>query len=304
LTDYGWRILKDETSRIERLTDHWGDLCANKGLANKWADELVGLVRSSFTDQGPRSFFHGTSACFSALLKAGRNEEVLELLNLDRHCMWYQFGARALVNLGRRAEAIRFVERCGHSRGEQSFAAGICEQLLLEDNQIEEAYRRYALRTDQQSSYIGTYRAIAKKYPTIEPQRILNDLIQRSPGEEGKWFATAKQLGMLDLAAQLAVKSPCDPKTLMRACRDYLDKDPGFALTIGLAAIHWLLKGYGYEVEGADVWAIYECTMRAAEKVGREEETGGSIAASVKSGLSEKSWAAKVLASKIGGLST
>jgi hypothetical protein len=41
----------------------------------------------------------------------------------------------------------------------------------------------------------------------------------------------------------------------------------------GLLALHWLLQGYGYEITGADVWAAYGCTMKAAEKRGGGVET-------------------------------
>jgi hypothetical protein len=33
----------------------------------------------------------------------------------------------------------------------------------------------------------------------------------------------------------------------------------------GLLALHWLVQGYGYEITGADVWAAYSSTMKAAE---------------------------------------
>ena len=52
-------------------------------------------------------------------------------------------------------------------------------------------------------------------------------------------------------------QSPCDPKTLTRAARDFENKHPEFALRAGLAAIRWLAAGYGYEVTGADVRAAY-----------------------------------------------
>ena len=29
----------------------------------------------------------------------------------------------------------------------------------------------------------------------------------------------------------------------------------GFATEAGLAALYWLVQGYGYEIAGADVWA-------------------------------------------------
>jgi hypothetical protein len=48
------------------------------------------------------------------------------------------------------------------------------------------------------------------------------------------------------MAGELANQSPCDPKTLTRAARDFVEKNPGFALTAGLAALRWLSAGYGY----------------------------------------------------------
>jgi hypothetical protein len=55
------------------------------------------------------------------------------------------------------------------------------------------------------------------------------------------------------VAIELANQSPCDPKTLTRAARDFIDTNPVFALEAGLAALRWLAKGYAYEVSGADV---------------------------------------------------
>jgi hypothetical protein len=71
------------------------------------------------------------------------------------------------------------------------------------------------------------------------------------------------------VAAELANQSPCDPKTLTRAARDFLEKNPGFAFTAGLAALRWLSVGYGYEVSSADVWAAYSHTMAAASALVR-----------------------------------
>ena len=76
-----------------------------------------------------------------------------------------------------------------------------------------------------------------RKYPERERAQILRDLIAATPGDEGKWFAAAKEAGQLEMAAELANQSPCDPKTLTRAARDFVEKDPGFALTAGLAAL-------------------------------------------------------------------
>ena len=63
--------------------------------------------------------------------------------------------------------------------------------------------------------------------------------------------------------------------SLTRAARDYAEKEPPFA--VGLLAFHWLVQGYGYEITGADVWAAYSHTLKAAEKQGTVEATQDRI---------------------------
>jgi hypothetical protein len=107
--------------------------------------------------------------------------------------------------------------------------------------------------------------------------QILSDLIAATPGEEGKWFATAKELGFYDLALELANRSPCDPKTLTRAARDYLDSEPAFALGSAIAALHWLSEGWGYEVTSIDVVEAYDRAMDAAAKLNRVDDVNERI---------------------------
>jgi len=47
------------------------------------------------------------------------------------------------------------------------------------------------------------------------------------------------------MALELANRSPCDPKTLTRAARDYLDLQQDFALGSAMAALRWLSEGWG-----------------------------------------------------------
>ncbi len=91
--------------------------------------------------------------------------------------------------------------------------------------------------------------------PPRPPEESLRDLIRSTPGEEGRWFAAAKEAGLLELAIEVADRSPADPRTLTHAARDFRDKNPAFAIGAGLAAVRWLGEGYGYEITGADVWA-------------------------------------------------
>ena len=118
---------------------------------------------------------------------------------------------------------------------------------------------------------MATYRALAKKYPEIEPDRLLGDLIASTPGDEGKWFATAKSLKRLHLAMKLVWRSPCDPKTLTRAARDFLADEPAFATEVALAALHWISEGHGYDLTGQDVQDPYRYAQEGAQVLGQEE---------------------------------
>jgi len=51
------------------------------------------------------------------------------------------------------------------------------------------------------------------------------------------------------------------------------ETEPQFAVEVGVAAIRWLVEGYGYEITGMDVWAAYNHTMKAAENAGCKSET-------------------------------
>jgi len=213
-------------------------------------------------------------ACFSALLRAGRHEESLELLEKAPFVFWHdrQWGVRALAALGRTDEALQYAEA---SRGRNDYPMAIaaaCEEVLLAAGRVEEAYRRYALVATRATSYLATYRALARKYPTKRPEEVLADLVATTPGTEGKWFATAKEVGLFDEAIRLANLTPCEPKTLTRAARDFAERRPEFAVEAGLAALRWLVEGHGYEITGGDVWAAYANTMKAAEKAGHLEE--------------------------------
>jgi tetratricopeptide (TPR) repeat protein len=270
----------DEIPYIERLGDFWGALCVSPQTASAWADRLVPIVEMAWSpDPERRGFFHGTMACFSALLQAGRHEEIVALLEQDLFPWWIyrQWGVRALAARGRPDEAIRLAEASRGLNDSPVAIAAACEEVLLASGRVEEAYRRYALQATRGTSYLATYRALARKYPQKRPEELLRDLVATTPGDEGKWFATAKEVGLFDEAIQLANQTPCDPKTLTRAARDFAAARPEFAVEAGLAALHWLVEGYGYEITSADVWAAPPNTRKAAEKAGRAGEARDRI---------------------------
>ncbi len=107
----------DEIPYIERLGDFWGELCVSPEIASAWADRLVPIVEMAFSpDPQLRGFFHGTTACLSALFRAERHAEILRLLEKDRLTFWpyREWGVRALAALGRADEAIGYAEVARH----------------------------------------------------------------------------------------------------------------------------------------------------------------------------------------------
>lgn len=277
---------KDDIPYIEVLTEYWGMLCASKQLSSSWADRLIDRVKFAWRpDRKPGEYFKGTDACLSCLYTAERYEELLELLKLEPHGWidYHKWGVKALAATNRVSEAISYAEKCRKQSTNGSPLARVCEDSLLGAGQVEEAYKNYAMAANQCTTNVATFRAIQKKYPSKQPNDILADLIATTPGEEGKWFATAKEAGFFDLALQLVRKSPCDPKTLTRAARDYADSNPSFALGAGLAAMRWLIAGYGYEIAGSDILAAYSSTMKAAENLKQTKEARDLIRNAVSS---------------------
>jgi hypothetical protein len=153
----------------------------------------------------------------------------------------------------------------------------LCKQILLDRGAVDEAYARYGLRASPRATYLATFRAVQKKYPEKRPTEILADLVASTPGDEGKWFAAAKEAGLYDEALALARLGPCEPKTLTRAALDHAETQPQFALDLGLLALHWIERGYGYEISSAHVWQAYRTTVTIAKGHGRTDEVRAAI---------------------------
>tara|TARA_R100000005_G_scaffold18672_2_gene7878 strand:- start:23674 stop:24888 length:1215 start_codon:yes stop_codon:yes gene_type:complete len=264
-----WQAMEDDgVDYLGPVGDRWGELCESVETANQWAEELMPTLRSCWTDPNPGNYFHGATACLSCLLVAGRYQDLLDLLGLDRKPFWHyrRYGVEALLAMGRKSEALKYAEASRGLNQPDSTIDQACEEILISSGLHDDAYRRYGLRAAQDNSYLARFRAVAKRYPMIAPEDILADLIKTTPGEEGKWFATAKDLKLYKLALQLADQSPCEPKTLTRAARDFLETEPEFALGAAMAALRWLNEGWGYEVKGIDVIDAYELALAAAER--------------------------------------
>ncbi len=303
-----WKAIEeDDIPYIEILACHWGSLCQSADLAAQWADDLMTPVRITWSEErrAGGGYFKGTSACLSALLAAGRYQEILELLALAPYKFWHdrQWGVKALMAMGKKAEALRYAE---DSRGlnEPDYSISeVCEEILLSSGMVEEAYARYAIEANQKTTYLATFRTIVKKYPHKGPGDILADLAASSPGNEGKWFAAAKSAGLLREAVKLANRSPCDPRTLTRAARDMKDKEPHFALEAGIAALRWLIAGYGYDITGLDVLDPYRFALDAAINIGCLQDTKDRIRKMVAGDKSIDQFASKIIRRELDRLS-
>lgn len=264
----------DEIPYIEGLADYWGELCASPEVASRWADELIGDTRMALgADKKPRNYFHGTSACLSSLYAAGRYDDLLDVLEDEYFWHYKRWAAKAMAAQGKKDEAIRLAESSRSPWASDHDIDRLCEEILLSSGLVEEAYARYGLRANCAGTYTAWFRAVSKKYPHKKPVEVLEDLVNETPGEEGKWFAAAKSAKLFDEAIALANRTSCSPRTLTRAARDFAEKNPVFAVEAGMAALRWLVEGYGYDVTGADVRNAYSFTMEAAENAGVAPET-------------------------------
>ena len=99
----------DQIPYIEQLGEYWGELCGSRELASEWADRLSNITRLALSpDKSTRGYFHGTSACLSALFSAGRYEELIELVGNDVLWSYKRWAVRAMAAQGRPDEAVAY----------------------------------------------------------------------------------------------------------------------------------------------------------------------------------------------------
>ena len=179
---------------------------------------------------------------------------------------------QALLSERRTDEALAYAEASRGLNQPDAAIDGACEKILLDIGRVDEAYEKYALTANVSTTGLATFRTIVRKYAGRDPKAILADLATAS-GDPGRWFAAAKDAGLLDLALQFANEGRTDPRTLSRASRDFLQKDARFSLQVGRLAIQRILEGYGYELTSADVIAAYDHLMAAALTLGVSSQT-------------------------------
>jgi len=147
-------------------------------------------------DKSLRGHFHGTPACLAALYRAEGYGELIDVLKAETFWPYERWAVKALGVLHKRAEAVRFAE-C--SRGPWTSDGDVdplCEEMLLSSGLVDDAYTRYGLRANGAGTYLATFRAVARKYPQERPEEIVAGLVAATPGDEGRWFTAAKELGL------------------------------------------------------------------------------------------------------------
>jgi hypothetical protein len=297
-----WQALEaDEIPYIEPLGEYWGELCVAETTASTWADRLLDRTRFALDRKASGfRFFTGTVPCLSALFRAGRYTELIELVGDYKFWPYRRWAADALVTLGRRSDALRAAEECRFGLAPEPEIDRFCEAVLLSSGLQDEAYRRYGLTANRTGTRVAWFGAVVRKYPDRAEPEILEDLVALTPGDEGTWFAAAKHAGLYDRALELANTSPCDPRTLSRAARDFEERNTEFALESGLTAIHWMAHGIGFEIDGADIVAAFTGTLRAAERLGRGPEAIGRIRRTLEEAGASKKQIGKVLGPLLG----
>ena len=170
---------EDDPPYIESLGMHWGEVCASPTLASRWADDLLPSVRGAMADRrrGVHAFSKATTLCLSALFTAGRFDELEQLLALDPKPFWHdqQRAAKVLAARGDVDGAIRAIEAMRGLYAPDAALSALAEQMLHDAGRSDEAYARYAVVANGANTHIATFRAIAKRYPSIDAQRILGN---------------------------------------------------------------------------------------------------------------------------------
>ncbi len=257
----GWELLSP-------ITEQWGKICVYSGLAHLWADRFYPEIKDTWS-QRARDYMTGSiDICLSCLLETKRYDELYDLISIKHYSFWAydKFWAEALVRQGKIDEAIKYAHSLQNNDYEILPINHFCEKVLLGSGRVDEAYKRYALKTLDYGTYISNYRKICKKYPNKDKEQILLDLIEKK-GSKGKWFAAAKSAGMLDLALECAETGDSDPNTLLRATRDFANKEPEFAFKVGMEAIViFLTSEFNEPITPYDIHIYYYEVLQVAEK--------------------------------------
>jgi hypothetical protein len=266
-------VMDDGVQYLSQVEDRWGEIAVYPELMAEYAERLRSLIGRVWVDEPPGGHVIGTAICLSCLLEAGRYSDLIELLACARMKWWnwHRFGAEALARQGAWDAAIAYADSCRAPQGyEDRQIDRYCENVLIKCGRADNAYHRYGLKTATGPSYLAIFRDTVKRYPDRDRRQVLLDLIE-TRGERGKWFAAAKDAGLLDIALICARDYAAEPATLVRAARDFAAREPKFATEIGVIALGRLLNGGGYDPEASLAQEAFGHLTDAASRIGARD---------------------------------
>ncbi len=121
---------RDRGLLIEPLTKHWGEMCASKTVAWDWADRLLGRTKKSLApNMGVDDYFHGTTACFSALLASDRFRELINLVAHQDYWAYNIWAVKAYVAQGKPEKAIQYAQSCRNPQTDDGEIDRVCREI-------------------------------------------------------------------------------------------------------------------------------------------------------------------------------
>jgi hypothetical protein len=126
-----WEAIQDQgVPYIEGLSDEWDTLCVTTEIASEWADRFIDLVGHVWSE-GPGGYFAGTPICLASLYAAGRHAQLIALVDRAPLRMWHyrRWGVKALLAMGRKAEALAYAEDTRGLNSPDGQIAKACEAI-------------------------------------------------------------------------------------------------------------------------------------------------------------------------------
>jgi hypothetical protein len=243
-------IEADRGGVTDPLARRWGALCATRKRAGTWATELLPKVRRAWSTQ-PNQRCTAALPCLSAMITARRGPQLLAMFSVGGPTAWpiREFAAPLILRRDGVDAALTFAEAATtHGPTEAQSRAQFCEAALLKAKRRDEAWQRFALDAHQAHTHVHTHEALRRAYPEHSPRAVLEALVVHHPHDAGKLFATARAIGALDRATELAETSPGDPKVLLHAARDTIAQDRALATRWAWITLDWLASGRVYKI--------------------------------------------------------
>ena len=170
----------DGVDFLHEIGSRWGELCKVDEIANKWADDLKPLLEKTWSKESRGiGYTRSETPCLSCLLASKRYVEVFSLIDKAPFIWWHyrQYGVEALLKMGKTQEALEYAKKSAGTNDAPSIIDEMCEKILIESGQIEQAYKEYGLTANRANTNLATFNKIYKKYSHKSKKSILLRLI-------------------------------------------------------------------------------------------------------------------------------